>query len=275
MDESLVQLLIGAIGALITGVVTYFGRRKIQQDEDFHRETHSLNLFRALADENPRLQLAAASVLIERLRRLSAKRRKNEVDISERTAIAHALTSVLKNRPDNPISRRRPDGYRVSAELAKYVAEQVPKIIGALPAKSGARSSPMLEFDWQEAKLAGAYWKSIDARKVDFFKADLTSCGMREARLQGAIFMSAKLCDSVMRDADLTGAILADADVQNANLEGAILASVDLTGVKNWDKIKSLTGAKYDRKTRFPDGFEPASSGMMLLGDGSTKETRS
>jgi hypothetical protein len=274
MDQSLVQLLIGAIGALITGVVTYFGRRKIQQDEDFHRETHSLNLFRALADENPRLQLAAASVLIERLRRLSAKRRKNEVDISERTAIAHALTSVLKNGPDNSSSPA--DGHQVSSELAKYVAEQIPKIIGAMPAKPGAKTSmmetsPMLEFDWQEAKLAGPYWKSIDARKVDFFKADLSSCGMREARLQGAVFMSAKLCDSVMRGADLTGAILSDADVHNADLEGAILANVDLTTVKNWDKIKSLTGAKYDLKTAFPDGFEPASRGMVLMGDAGKK----
>lgn len=54
---------------------------------------------------------------------------------------------------------------------------------------------------------------------------------------------------------------LVDTDLRKAHLEkakltGADLSSVDLTGAK-------LAGATYDAKTRFPDGFDPDTHGLL------------
>src|SRR5262245_10769174 len=60
------------------GIFTWLGRRRVQQEEEKHRETHTLNLFEALSQSNPHLQLAVASVLVERLRRLIDAKRKQQ-----------------------------------------------------------------------------------------------------------------------------------------------------------------------------------------------------
>src|SRR5437868_12826051 len=70
-----------------------FQRKKMRQAEMFYRESHNLRLFRALSDTNQRLQMAAAAVLVERLRQMARS------ELEERRTIIRALISVTKSSP--------------------------------------------------------------------------------------------------------------------------------------------------------------------------------
>lgn len=67
--------------------------------------------------------------------------------------------------------------------------------------------------------------------------------------------------DSDFRGADLTGADLRSADLRRANLAGANLQTADLGGA-------NLGAAFYDRGTRWPQGFDPAAHGALLVAPG-------
>jgi hypothetical protein len=75
---------------------------------------------------------------------------------------------------------------------------------------------------------------------------------LRTARLRHA-----SLAHKVLRDADLRGADLREADLRGADLAGADLIGAKLDGAK-------LEGARYDTRTRWPAGFDPAQHGLVL-----------
>lgn len=208
--------------------------RRLRQEEAIHRESHNLRLFEALASRNHQLQLAAAAVLAERL--VPKLRADSE---PEHRVIIRALLAVTK---DVRTSEADPG---VSAELSKFVADQVIK----------HHKVPLKEFDWQNTHLSGAWWPGVKARGVDFWKADLSSAGMRNADLAQAVLVEACLDRSVLAGANLKGARLDRAsligtDLRNANLEGTTFA-----------------GARYDDSTKFPEGFDPAGCGLVRCAD--------
>ena len=236
LNDVWIKIIIGVFGVVFPFVWGSFQRRKIGQAEIFHREAHNLNLFKALSDANEKLQIAAASVLIERLE----KKPTNQFERSERSTIIRTLISVTKDEG-------------ASSELCKFVADNVPRLLGVLDrpkARLGARS-PMTDFDWQGARFDRGYWRGIDARGVDFFGAHLVEVGMRNAHLSDAILKQADMRDCVLVGADLQGADLRGADLRGANLESAVLREA------------KLNSAKYDHNTRFPDGFDPGAALMM------------
>ncbi len=55
---------------------------------------------------------------------------------------------------------------------------------------------------------------------------------------------------------DLAGAFLENADLSDTDLRGADLSGADL-------KDAWLRGARYDRHTRWPDGFDPLRNGAV------------
>ena len=63
------------------------------------------------------------------------------------------------------------------------------------------------------------------------------------------------MIESNLSEANLSGAGLERSDLRKANLSGA-----ELKGVV-------LKGAKYDKKTKWPDGFDPAADGAILIED--------
>jgi hypothetical protein len=80
---------------------------------------------------------------------------------------------------------------------------------------------------------------------ADLSGAILTGAAMDEARLAGASLEGADLRAASLANADLQEARFLDADLTEADLRGA-----DLTGAK--DVV--LAGAKWDGRTRHPDG---------------------
>jgi uncharacterized protein YjbI with pentapeptide repeats len=76
-----------------------------------------------------------------------------------------------------------------------------------------------------------------------------------------AMLVKADLGSSCLRNAsffqaDLTGANLEGADLQGADFTEAELAEAD------------FGGARYDRRTRWPDGIDPLERGAVLVNDG-------
>ncbi len=245
--EDAIKILLGALTALLAifGFVwDRLQRRKMRHVEIFHRESHNLRLFRALSDNNQRLQMAAAALLMERLKQESGTK---SSAVSDRMAIIRALVSVTKDAP----TRGRDRG--VSPELSKFIADSVPKALRAFMRRGSKLPprSPLKDYDWQGARLDGAWWQDIDARGVDFFGAHLNGAGMRRAHLAGGVFKGAKLRNSVLVEADLQEADLRGADLCGANLEGAILENA------------KLEGAMFDGRTKFPAGFDPGAALMV------------
>jgi hypothetical protein len=92
------------------------------------------------------------------------------------------------------------------------------------------------------SRLRGADFRGADLRGADFYLADLRNASLYGADLQGAYLSRARLWGADLRQADLRG----------ASLEG------DLSEVR-------LEGARYDRRTRWPPGFDPAAAGAVRV----------
>ncbi len=236
-------------------------QRKLKQERELEREKHNLALFLALA-KAPREQIAAASVLLQRLRESrdgdGADGAGDKNNQRERFTISQVLVSTIKAQDTD-------------SNLCKMIGDNLVRSMGAVvpvgkePAK---RYSPLLgtespevepKIDFQGVRLTGVWWKRVDARGIDFFDAHLNGAGLAEAFLRDAIFYRADLSGSVLRQADLRGANLVEANLEGCNLRGANLEGCDLRGCR-------LQDAKYDeRTTTWPDGFDPVAAGAVAV----------
>lgn len=230
----------GFTGAILTFLVGYAGlklkagqdarleqdktisQKRLDQDKTLTREKQILNVFRDLGHENPRTQIAAASLLLQRLNSYGRKEEVDEFEELERPTIIKVLVSVLKEKGEHSGS---------FDTLRKYIADNLVRVI----------EGEMHEYDWQNTDLSQVWWKGVDARGVDFYKANLVQAGLREARLEGAVFY----------EADLESAVLRGAHIEGTNFFGVRLDEVD------------LRGATYDDRTTWPEDFGPKDHGAI------------
>ena len=250
------------LGSLLGGLlVLYAGRslshvqkEKIKQDLDFGTEDHLLQkrkleqelqmkLFEALGSPEPRIRIGAVSELGQRIRELNDQLQ------------APGLAEVISTR----VRRERETIIRVliaatkhesSEDLQKYIADLIVDVLGARA--PNLDKSPLQDYDFQGAGLTNAWWKAVDARQTDFYKAQLSRAGLANSRLAGAIFKNANLSGATLRDAsavganfekaDLSGAKVDRADFTGARFDGADLRNAIVTGA-NFTRA-SLRGAK-------------------------------
>lgn len=104
---------------------------------------------------------------------------------------------------------------------------------------------------WDEVSWLGAWLPGSDMSKGSFVHATLKAANLTGAKLAAADLSGADLRDALLDGADLAGASLAKADLRLTSLIGANLAGAD------------LTGALYDGKTVWPDGFDPEKAGAV------------
>jgi hypothetical protein len=107
---------------------------------------------------------------------------------------------------------------------------------------------------------------------ADLSGADLSGADLRDANLAGAGLRGADLRNADLRDADLLGVDLRDADLRDADLRGTGLGivspdnfAIDFVFTST---AAALSRAKYNGKTKFPDGFDPKAAeaaGMVLV----------
>ena len=101
-----------------------------------------------------------------------------------------------------------------------------------------------------EANLEGADLYRANLEWADLYGANLEGADLRRANLEGADLRRADLRGADLRRANLEGADLYRADLRVANLYRA-----DLRGA-------NLTGARSDKWTTWPDGFDADQSGV-------------
>ena len=117
--------------------------------------------------------------------------------------------------------------------------------------------------DLRMVDLSGRDMSGLYLRACTLLRANLKGTNLDGANLNGAYLAWAYLGEATLKgadlgDADLAGAGLEGADLSGANLCGTSLTRTDLTGAK-------FAGARYDRRTAWPEGFEPRDSGAERL----------
>ena len=143
---------------------------RLRQDRELAREMQNLELFRDLGSENPRTQIAAASLLLQRLKAHGATAVDKEIEKQERPTIIKVLVSVLKEK-------RESQGVGFDT-LRKYIADNLVEILG----------SEIRDYDWQNVNLSNVWWPKVDASNMDFYQANLREAGLSEANLTDAVF---------------------------------------------------------------------------------------
>jgi uncharacterized protein YjbI with pentapeptide repeats len=117
--------------------------------------------------------------------------------------------------------------------------------------------------DLRMVDLSGRDMSGLYLRACTLLRANLKGTNLEGANLNGAYLAWSYLGEATLKgadlgEADLAGAGLEGADLSGANLCGTSLTRADLTGAK-------LAGASYDRRTAWPEGFEPRDSGAERL----------
>lgn len=99
--------------------------------------------------------------------------------------------------------------------------------------------------DLNEANLSKANLQDAEITQADLFDADFSEANLKEAN-----FWRSRLIGANLSGANLSGANLKEADLSKADLRGADLSETDFTDAK-------LSGAIFDKKTKFPSSLTP------------------
>jgi uncharacterized protein YjbI with pentapeptide repeats len=121
--------------------------------------------------------------------------------------------------------------------------------------------------DGFDQKKSGAALKiSMSEQELDLIlhsrTKNLRSLYLRSASLHGADLSKSNLSKAYLCDANLSKANLSHADLWDANLRDANLRGADLKGTNLGSA--NLAGAKFDKDTKWPDGFDPIAAGAIL-----------
>jgi hypothetical protein len=287
-------LVAGAVGALITWAVRRTGEQKLQQERELGREQHNLRLFQDLGNGSR----AAASVLLDRLKRLHQRKRLDDVEAAEPSLIKNVLIAALKAEQPRP-TIQQPIGIAISdgsvsppslnsppsgvdPALCKYIADELVNTLSARFLR-GRRPEDIdghspLGQEFQKCILREVFWADVDARGVDFYASDLSEASLRGAALQRAKFYEATMVKAVLEEADLTlanlggarlgSANLKKANLSRANLQGADLTGADLDGADMSEAVYNTERLQQFQATQWPTpDFNPALAGAKLMNE--------
>lgn len=161
------------------------------------------------------------------------------------------------------------------------------------------RKANLKKADLNKARLKGADLFSAYLMNGDLYKADLKGANLlwafleyadlASANLEGANLKGAHLQNAILQGVHLKGAVLPWADLKGANLtkadlKGAILESANLVGANFesadmsetnlraanlsgivFDDMTIWSGAKYNKATKWPTGFDSEAAGCILV----------
>jgi uncharacterized protein YjbI with pentapeptide repeats len=128
--------------------------------------------------------------------------------------------------------------------------------------------------DLRNAQLGGADLSRANLDTATLVDANLERATLRSARLRSADLRNARLRQASCRSADFTQAILDQADLSAADLEEATLFAADLRGAVLSGAVlhrADLRAARYDARTRWPEGFSPDEAGTVLVRGAATE----
>jgi hypothetical protein len=133
--------------------------------------------------------------------------------------------------------------------------------------------------DLRKLVLGPVDLSNVILRSVDLDGADLSGTDFGDAELRGAEFNGADLGGVDLRDVylfladlreadlsgtDLSGVNFGGADLRGADLRGADLRGAELQVIRMGEPIGAvLSGARANQSTRWPDGFDWRSAGVV------------
>lgn len=135
--------------------------------------------------------------------------------------------------------------------------------------------------NFRDAKLAGAKFRDANLTSATFTDAEMKGCDLRGATFTHAGFQGADLSKANLEGTDLTSVSFQNAKFRGANLRKAKgftdctkadfreadLRGANLLGMKDYSgNSAKFSGAKYDKATRWPKGFDVEGSGAVLVG---------
>jgi len=103
------------------------------------------------------------------------------------------------------------------------------------------------------------YVKLINANfeNSNLMNANLQGCNLKSANLNGADLTEVNLWEADLRDADLRNTRMINTDLQKSRLEGADLRNATI--------VDCNVQATYSLTTLWPEGFDPAEAGAVLI----------
>ena len=116
------------------------------------------------------------------------------------------------------------------------------------------------------ARLSGADLHGMRAKKASFLESTFRRADLSGADVSGGKFIKSDLVGARLDGADLTEAVLTGVLLQGASLKGAVLRRADLSGADLTGANLSgteLAGARFDCRTRWPEGFDPATHELV------------
>ncbi|HZF31819.1 MAG TPA: pentapeptide repeat-containing protein [Gammaproteobacteria bacterium] len=122
--------------------------------------------------------------------------------------------------------------------------------------KTSFRKSVLERSNLSAARLEEASIRHTNARKADFLGTDLQNANIAFSDLNGAQLTNAKLRGAAFLTCDLTNADLSKADLAGATLYRTQLMNADLSGIQNWEQIKSIEQTNIFGIRNAPAGFE-------------------
>ena len=221
LASTALTVVVGFLGIFIPWRLNAARIQMMAQEKELAREEHNIELFRGLASPRPRLQLAAAAALLQRIFVQPSNMDNGSLEAKERKTIVDVLVAVTKEkpRPSAGTSTAKPE----VSELPKYIGDNIVKALHAvMKAKPASHSkSPLAHAgtDWQKVQLVEVWWEGVDARGIDFFQANFERAGLAGAHLHKTVFYQASLRGAVLRNADLREANLEEADLSGVESE--------------------------------------------------------
>jgi uncharacterized protein YjbI with pentapeptide repeats len=162
-------------------------------------------------------------------------------EIDQRNARAARERELRREEAEEMLERQR--GERIDKWVLQFMA---------------SFQQDLRRIDLSGRDMSGLYFGACNFLRANLKGSDLSEANLHGAYLAWAYLSEATLEGADLEDADLAGAGLEGANLSGANLRGTNLTRVDLTSAQ-------LAGARYDRRTVWPEGFEPHDSGAVNL----------
>jgi hypothetical protein len=131
------------------------------------------------------------------------------------------------------------------------------KFVGASLAKADFREAELTSASFGQAKAAGADFRGAIFKATGLQSADFSGANFQDTDLGNSSFQNSKLNGANLRGAKGIGDVL-KADLRDADLRGAVF-----TCTAYYMEGCRLKGAKYDKDTKWPAGFDVAASGAV------------
>ena len=115
------------------------------------------------------------------------------------------------------------------------------------------KNNPDVKIKFRNAILSNRDLSSADFHNVDFCNANFNKSNLSRVNFQNAKLKYVNLVEATLKETDISGANFAGADLTKANMEN----------IKNWEQVKSMSGAELKFITNYPVPFLKAALDRM------------